>query len=442
MADQTLSIPWGSEQMQLRLPREWEMMGVMAPASRAGVADVEAEVRRSLAAPIGLPRLAELARPGMKVLIVVDDDSRPTPVARLMPHVLAELQQAGVPADQITLMAALGVHRPMSEAELARRVGAAALAGMRWETHACDDEAQLATLGVTRRGTPVAVNRTAAQADLVVSIGCIEPHLIASFGGGYKNLVPGLAGRATIAHNHALNCRPEHFNSVGQPIDRNPMRLDLEEAAAMLRPPVFVVNAVLNSALEVVQVVSGHPVAAHREGARVSAQIYGVAVPAQADVVITSSHPMDHDLRQGVKALGNVVCALRPGGVMITLIRAVEGLGVFGLANTRLPVGRSGLQLLAPALLPLVPRLKVKGLAEDDRFFLYFALQAMRRGELLIYAPTVPAEIHARLPFVLFMGSPEAALARARRKFPRSAKVAIFPHGGSTFPICPEGNHD
>ncbi len=119
-----------------------------------------------------------------------------------------------------------------------------------------------------------------------------------------------------------------------------------------------------------------------------------------------------------------------------------EGLGVFGLANTRLPVGRSGLQLLAPALLPLVPKLKVKGLCEDDRFFLYFALQAMRRGELLIYAPTVPAEIHARLPFVLFMGSPEAALARARRRFPRSAKVAIFPHGGSTFPICPEGDHD
>ena len=50
-------------------------------------------------------------------------------------------------------------------------------------------------------------------------------------------------------------------------------------------------------------------------GVKVSAQIYGVQVPAQADIVITDSHPMDSDLRQGVKALGNTVRAVKRGGV-------------------------------------------------------------------------------------------------------------------------------
>jgi hypothetical protein len=148
----------------------------------------------------------------------------------------------------------------------------------------------------------------------------------------------------------------------------------------------------------------------------------GAAIPSLADVVICSSHPMDIDLRQGVKALGNTIRALRPGGVMLTLIRAVEGVGVFGLANRKLPVGRGALKLLAPALLPLVPRLKLRGMGEEDRFFLYFALQAMRRGDLLVYAPTIPSSTRANLPFVTFMDSLEAALARAQARFPRKAK--------------------
>jgi hypothetical protein len=146
---------------------------------------------------------------------------------------------------------------------------------------------------------------------------------------------------------------------------------------------------------------------------------------------------MDQDLRQGVKALANTVRALRPGGVQITLVRAEEGVGVFGLANRRLPLGRNALRRLAPVLVRLVPHMKLGGMGEEDRFFLYFALQAMQRGSLLLYGPTIPCEVQERLPFVQFVGSPEQALAAARRRFPGRAEVLIFPHGGITFPILP-----
>ncbi|MCL5996510.1 MAG: hypothetical protein M1546_10735, partial [Chloroflexi bacterium] len=70
----------------------------------------------------------------------------------------------------------------------------------------------------------------------------------------------------------------------------------------------------------------------------------------------------------------------------------------------------------------------------EDRFFLYFALQAMRHAHLSMYAPTIPAEIQARLPFVQFAASAEAAIDAARTCFPAEADVLVFPHGGITYP--------
>ncbi len=435
MDERTLTLPWGNEELTLSLPADWHLAGNLEPAPRPGVADVAQEVRRSLAAPIDAPRLRDLVHEGMRVALVIDDLSRPTPVALLLPAVLDELAAGGVAREDVTLVIALGLHRPMTEEEIAERVGPDTLAGLRWENHDCDDGERLVGLGTTKRGSPVLVNGAVARADVVVSIGCIEPHIIASFGGGYKNLFPGVAGREMVAHNHSLNCTPDTFNMVGQPIERNPMRLDLEEAGRMLDAPVFIVNAVLNSGLEVVRVVAGDPIAAHRQGARVSAAMYGVAVPTLADVVITDSHPMDQDLRQGVKALANTVRAVRPGGVQITLARAEEGVGVFGLADRKLPLGRGGLKFLAPLLLRLVPRLKME--EEESRFFLYFALQAMRHCTLLIYAPTIPQEVRANLPFVQFVDSVEEGIAKACDLLPGRAEVLVFPHGGSTYPILP-----
>ncbi len=435
--DIPVMIPWGKESLTIALPEEWELLGRMEPAPYIAPNNIQQEIESSLLKPIGMPALRELAKPGMKITLVIDDDSRPTPIEIILPAVLAEIQQGGAHLNQITIVPATGVHLPMSQPAMLQRMGEKNLPGLRCEAHDCDTPEKLAFLGTTKRGTPVFISKAVAESDLIVSIGCIEPHIIASFGGGYKNLVPGVAGRATIAHNHSLNCTPSTFNSVGQPIQSNPMRLDLEEAARMLKPPVFLVNAVLNSWLEVLQVVCGHPVKAHREGVRTSSQIYGAAIPSLADVVISNSHPMDQDLRQGVKALANTVRALRPGGVMITCIRAEAGVGVFGLANRKLPVGRKTLKLLAPLILLLVPRLKLKGMGEEDRFFLYFALQAMRGGDLLVYAPTIPIETRANLPFVTFVESIDAGLVYARRKFPRKATVLIFPHGGSTYPILP-----
>lgn len=435
MGSKTFDIPWGKGKMSLNLPENWRILGEMSPVPVPAVPDAAKETRRALQEPIGSPPLASIARPGMKVALVIDDLSRPTPVPLLLPAVLEELSKSGVDPSQVTVIPALGLHRPMESSEIIQRTG---VPGLKFENPDCDDFTRLVNLGTTSRGSPVWVNKTVAAADLVISIGCIEPHTIASFGGGFKNLFPGTAGRAMIANNHSLNCAPATFNMVGQPIEQNPMRLDLEEAGRMIKAPVFIVNAVVNSSLQVVRVVCGDGVEAHRAGVKVSAEIYGAAIPARADVVIASSHPMDSDLRQGVKALANTIRAVKPGGVHFTLVKAEEGTGVFGLASRKLPLGRKALKLLAPLLLALIPKLKLSGVSDEDKFFLYFAIKAMTLCTMLMYAPTIPPEVKANLPFVTFVDDPGQAIRLAEERFPTGADVLVFPSGGSTFPILPQ----
>ena len=439
MAGKTVSLPWGKESIVCTLPDDWRLDSSLEPGRVPAAASASAEIERSLNAPFDMPRLCECVSPGMRVVIVMDDGSRPTPVPEILPVILKELRSGGLSDRQITLIPALGLHRPMPVEEILQRAGLPDLGDLNVENPECDNPQKLENLGTTSRGTPVWINSTTAKADLVVSIGCIEPHIIASFGGGYKNILPGLAGRASTAHNHSLNCTPDTFNMVGQPIENNPMRLDLEEAGRMLKPPVFIVNAVLNNKREVIEIVSGDAVRAHRQGVKTSALLYGVPVAAPADVVITDSHPMDSDLRQGVKALANTIRAVRRGGVLINLVKAEEGVGVFGLASRKLPLGRGAIKALAPLLVKLVPRMKMKGMGEEDRFFLYFALQAMQHADLLMVAPTIPAETRENLPFVRFVASLDAGLAEARKRFPSRARVLAFPYGGVTYPVFPAG---
>mgnify|MGYP000489444197 CR=1 FL=1 len=428
-----IDVPWGTDTVQIAIPDSWNISGILRPMDIPPVSDYGAEMDRAVSQPVGSASLPDLVRSSKKIAIVIDDSSRPTPVHLIFPHVLNFLYSNGVKSDQITLVPAIGLHRGLDEKELNSRIGGV-LSGLRWENPDCDKEDTLTYLGMTSRGTPVWINQSVSEADLILSIGCIEPHIIASFGGGLKNLVPGVAGRKTIAHNHSLNCSPSTFNMVGQPIENNPMRLDLEEAALMLKSKIFIINAVLNYQKKIVKIVAGDGIKAHREGVLVSKTLYGVNLDKPVDIVITDSHPMDQDLRQGVKALANTVRAVKKGGYLITVVRAEEGVGVFGLANRRLPLSKKALRILAPLLVKIVPKAKLKNMGEEDRFFLYFALQAMRHANLLMHAPTIPDKTRENLPFVTFVNNLSEAIDAAKAKYPEKANLVVFPYGGITYP--------
>ena len=433
---EVVRLPFEGQEIELTLPEGWRVVGTHRPHPVAPLNDVEGALREALAVPIGRAPLAPNELKGRRVLVVVDDVTRPTPVHRYFHVVLGWLADHGVSLDDVMLMPALGIHRDMTEAEMAAKVGAENLAVLAWENHRPRDRQAHVDLGVTSRGTPVLLNRRLVEADLIVCVGAIEPHLLQGFGGGLKMLLPGLAHADTIQANHLVGASWQKFNYVGTPPEQSPMRLDLEEAVAKLGKPVFVVNAVLTERLLLHRFVCGDPVAAHREGVRTAQAVYACDVPEPADVAIVTSDPMNADLRQGMKCIGNVEPAVREGGLVLSLLACRNGIGDVALPPKALPNRwlRRILRFIGPRrVLGFVDRVK-KGAGVEERFMAHFSMQVVRKLQLVAWSPHLPAETGAKLGLFLQVATPRQLIEVGRRYAPKGATVRVFPHGGVTYP--------
>ena len=433
-------LPWGETEIELQLPPEWRVIVEGQPKSLPACGSVPQagdEFARAMSAPIGATPLAQRELRAKKIVLVVDDLTRPTPTHLFFPHLLRELEGAGAERRNLLIVSALGVHRPMTEAEMERKVGRDSLHGLRWENHNAYDAAGLALLGTTRANTRVFINRRLVEADLIIAVGSIEPHVLAGFGGGLKLLVPGCAGAETIANNHLCGATGDEVAAVGADPEANPLRRDLEEAASLLNKEVFLVNAVLSAGQEIVSIFAGHAQLAHREGIQLARAIYGVPVPEPADILITDSAPMDTDLRQGAKCIGNLLGAVKEGGTILAFLRCREGIGGFKTSRRSLP--RPLLKALVRRMnrnqmLSFLNRFR-RDLQVEEKFLALYSLQILKRNEVMAYAPTLTAEQARRLGTFRVMARPEEMIRRAAARAPRHATVAIFPRGGVTFPV-------
>lgn len=427
-----LELPWDTDVLRVPMPPGWRLLGSFAPQPTNSCADPYRSCREALAHPISTSPLTGRDLRGKRVLLVVDDHSRPTPTHRFFRSVRDALVEAG--ADHLNVLFALGAHRAMTVEEAAAKIGAEALALQPWHNHNAFDQNELAHLGTTSSGTPVYVNRLVAEADLVVTLGAIEPHLLAGFSGGLKMLVPGCAGAASIAHNHMQGLDAPGFNQVGAAEPAAPMRRDLEEAARMIRAEVFIVNVALTGGGEIAEFFCGDPIDAFQQGVAYVRQHSECIVPEKADVVIANSRPLDVDLRQGMKCLANTLFAARPGGIVIGMLRCLEGLGDVQVPSARFPYGVS--RLLARSLgrhaLLLHDWLRWHDPIEE-RFLGHFGVQMLQRNELWFYSDGVDPRVSGKLSLLRQFRSLETMMAAAERRVGRKATVAVFPLGGISY---------
>ncbi len=432
-----VSLPWGERELEIELPAEWRVIAEALPKPSQPCDSVEEEFNRVMALPVGATPLADRELRGKRVVIVVDDLTRPTPAHLFFPYLLRDLDSAGARRGDLLLLTALGVHRPMSDAELERKIGRESLADMQWENHSARDDLRLVHLGQTQAGTPVRLNRRLLEADLVISVGSIEPHVLAGFGGGLKNIVPGCAGAETIGRNHLVGASGSEPAQIGADPEANPLRRDLEEAASLLRKEVFLVNTVLDSEGNIVRIFAGHAQHAHREGLKLARALYGVEVPEPVDILITSSSPLDQDLRQGMKCIGNSLGAVKEGGTVLAFLRCREGVGDLRLRARTIP------RALAKALVRVMSRERIlsylerfrKDLEIEEKFLAFYSLETLRRNEVLAYAPTVEPEQARKLQVLRLARDPQEMVRLAAGRSPRHPTVLIFPRGGVTFPV-------
>ena len=169
--------------------------------------DVDGAIAYALEHPLDHEPLSALMKPGMKLTIAFDDISLPLPKMRrpdirqrVIEAVLDTAAAAGV--DDVVLIAALALHRRMTEDELRHALGdriydAFAPRGL-LQQHDAEDPAALAYLGTTPHGEEVEINKRAAESDLLVYVNI---NLVA-MDGGWKSTATGLASYRSLRHHH------------------------------------------------------------------------------------------------------------------------------------------------------------------------------------------------------------------------------------------------
>ncbi len=316
-----ITLPYGKKFISIQVPEE-NLVGVLWPHPISACADPNREIQRALDHPLGTPTIQEIVTSGEKVLILVDDYTRGTPVSLILPHLLERLKACHIPDDDITLLVSTGTHRPSSEEELREKLGESLYGRFRIKQHDCMDSSSQVFLGLTSRGTPVWVNRLVVETDRVFGIGHIDPSDYAGYAGGWKLIVPGVAALETIDNNHTLATLSfRRYGSVDLPC-----RQDINEAGAMVRVDQFI-NVVLCQDGQIAQVFAGSPPQIHTAGVALAKQVYEVDCPGQVDIAVVSAYPYDMDFYQAIRALeyGDVI--VRHGGSILVVAPCADGIG-------------------------------------------------------------------------------------------------------------------
>ncbi|WNY28231.1 Lactate racemase [Methanimicrococcus stummii] len=324
MTNQNLSVPYGSGALSFEIP-ESAFLGLVLPANEGeseSEIDSDALIRNALKNPIGSKRLSEIAVPNQKIAVIVNDITRPTPSAYLIPFVLEELAAAGVPDENITFYFALGLHRAHTDDEIQKLLGSDIYNRFKFVQHEVGTFPTTA-FGKTSRGTPIEIYSDIPENDLIVGIGEVGFHYYAGYSGGAKSLLPGVSSKDSVITNHKMMIEK---NAVSGRVD-SPVRQDLEEAAGIIGLD-FILNVVLDSHKKVVAAASGNYIDAHRECVKVVDAMYKISVePADAVIVSCGGYPKDINLYQTNKALDNATQAVKEGGAIIVVSECRDGIG-------------------------------------------------------------------------------------------------------------------
>lgn len=319
-------LPYGKEKLAVQIEEEHfagvllsELHSYKAPKSGAEL------VQEALEHPIGSPRLCDMAVGKNNIVVISSDHTRPVPSHIIMPLLLAEIRK-GNPDAKITILISTGLHRETTREELTAKFGTEIMEKETIIVHDCDDTDNMVYLGKLPSGGNLIINKIAAEADLLVAEGFIEPHFFAGFSGGRKSLLPGVASRETVMYNHNSAFIADPCSRTGI-IDGNPIHNDMLYAARAARLD-FIVNVVIDSEHAPIFAVAGDCDLAHRVGREFLASKCQVdAIPADIVISTNGGYPLDQNIYQSVKGMTAAEATVKEGGVIVMLSKAADGHG-------------------------------------------------------------------------------------------------------------------
>jgi len=376
----------------------------------------------ALDSPIGCAPLAALAAGKKTAAISVCDITRPAPNRVTLPPLLARLHEAGIPAEGITILIATGLHRAATADEIDTILGPEIAATYKVVSHDARALAEHRALGATGRGTPVYIDERFMAAELHITLGFIEQHLMLGFSGGRKLIAPGLAAQETIKVIHSPRFMREPLATEGS-ISGNPLHAELLEIARMARHD-FSLDVTLTQEREISGVFAGDPVKAHAAGVEFVETNCLETLTEPVDAVITSAAgwPLDLTFYQTVKGVTAAAHTVRPGGRILVISECTEGVGSPEFAAKLRGYEGSAQYLEA---------IRATAVEVDQWQLEKLALTGLEH-ELYFYTPGVNREELGGLGARAF-GSVDEAVAALLDGLPDGARVALVPEGPYTF---------
>jgi lactate racemase len=420
----TVKMKLGNGYVDVSVPEE-NLLGIIQKEVPPPAPEEEV-IQEALALPIGTPRLREIVKPGETVCIVVSDITRAYQRMWIyLPFIVKELNDAGIKDGDIRFLSAIGYHRAHTAEEHAKMLGPDLNRRFKMTDHDCLDKESLVNLGATSRGTPITINKIAANADRLVLTGCCTYHPWVGWGGGKKSLLPGIAAFESIQNNHPLTMdetgrqRPEVRSGN---IKNNPMHLDMLEFGLKVNPS-FIFNVIMGHDGKIARAVCGDLVAAHEAGSRIVDDLYAVPINELADITISSQggYPKDIDVCQTGKGIYHTQEATKPGGTIIILSDCSEGIGPPD-ANT----------IFLGCSTNAEREKEVRSLFTVPKYVSYYMCTAAEKWTIIIVGNGDPALL-AKTAFKTAKTVDEA-LEMAFKKGGRNQTIYLMPQGSSSLP--------
>jgi nickel-dependent lactate racemase len=308
-----------TERMEFNIPKGWQVLSHFLP-KQIEAASVLQLMEERIRTPVSSKKLEDLIKPHFKVVLIIDDYTRPTPKETVLSFLVKKLDQMGVKKENIHIIVGCGTHRHLEGKELEDAYGEEIVKGYAFSQH--DPMAEdMVIFTELSDGTPVKINPLVAKADFCIGIGTIMPHPFNGFGGGGKIILPGVVDYRSIARHHAVNflkgCGPGNIsssNSFYQEIRAVAEKSNLK----------FIVNFIMNEKEEPADIVAGDPIQAFEKGVEVFKKYYGIEVKEEADITITSGYPYKV-ITQSLKPISAAYLATKEGGEIIIGARVERG---------------------------------------------------------------------------------------------------------------------
>lgn len=424
MATRRVTLDYGRTGLEVELPDD-RLVGPLEIQTVPPLPDPQAAIEQKLKAPNGTAPLLELARGRKTACILICDITRPVPNRLILEPVLRTLAEAGMAKQDILLLVATGLHRPSTPAERLEMVGAEIVANYRIEDHYGQRPEDHTYLGTTARGISAWIDTRYLQADLKITTGLIEPHLMAGYSGGRKLICPGIAGLETVKHWHGPMLL-EHPRADCGYLEGNPVHEE-NTIIAQMAGCDFIVNVTLDNRRRVVSVVAGDMIAAFMEGVQFIENVVKAPVPRPVEIVVTSAagYPLDTTFYQSVKGMTGCLPIVKEGGTIILAASLTEGIG--GEAFQSLFREHASLE-------QFMERILGKDYFVMDQWQLEELAKVRRKAKVKIVSDGLSAETINGL-FVEWAPSVEQAVADSLAEYGPEAHIAVIPKGPYVLPV-------